>query len=265
MNNVLTVTLGEEPEITASGPISARKSIDLVINNAPSAAMVLSLLYGGQLIAFCDDFAESTTPDQYKGVLDLTGKDVVAIFTSFPWRANIDVALTLFDAAGETMLATEALQVVAPGGVVISDVAPGSTYSQTQINNFLSNKADLVNGKIPASQINLTGKIKVVGNIAARDALPDLSEGDECWVTDASADETVTAGAARYLYDGVGWVKTAEAESLDVITAWENIQNKPNFHAVATSGSYNDLTDKPTIPENGGAAAPDPYFAMLLT
>ena len=29
--------------------------------------------------------------------------------------------------------------------------------------------------------------------------------------------------------------------------AWVNVSNKPNFAAVATSGSYNDLTNKPTI------------------
>lgn len=36
---------------------------------------------------------------------------------------------------------------------------------------------------------------------------------------------------------------------------WASILNKPNFHAVATSGSYNDLINKPTIPSitPGGA------------
>ena len=31
--------------------------------------------------------------------------------------------------------------------------------------------------------------------------------------------------------------------------AWNDITGKPNFAPVATSGSYNDLTDKPTIPQ----------------
>lgn len=50
------------------------------------------------------------------------------------------------------------------------------------------------------------------------------------------------------------WVDT-EAQSLDVVD-WDDVENKPNFATVATSGSYNDLTDKPVIPE-----APDltPY------
>lgn len=35
---------------------------------------------------------------------------------------------------------------------------------------------------------------------------------------------------------------------------WDNVLNKPNFSTVATSGSYNDLSNKPTIPTvNNGA------------
>lgn len=50
------------------------------------------------------------------------------------------------------------------------------------------------------------------------------------------------------------WVDT-EAQSVGAVD-WNDIGNKPNFATVATSGSYNDLTDKPVIPE-----APDltPY------
>ena len=49
------------------------------------------------------------------------------------------------------------------------------------------------------------------------------------------------------------WVDT---EDQTPHTEWNDIGNKPNFATVATSGSYNDLTDKPVIPE-----APDltPY------
>ena len=43
------------------------------------------------------------------------------------------------------------------------------------------------------------------------------------------------------------WVDT-EAQSVGAVD-WNDVENKPNFATVATSGSYNDLTDKPTIPE----------------
>lgn len=43
------------------------------------------------------------------------------------------------------------------------------------------------------------------------------------------------------------WVDT-EAQSLGTVE-WDDVGKKPDFATVATSGSYNDLTDKPTIPE----------------
>lgn len=43
------------------------------------------------------------------------------------------------------------------------------------------------------------------------------------------------------------WVDT-EAQSVGAVD-WDDVGNKPDFATVAESGSYNDLTDKPTIPE----------------
>ena len=43
------------------------------------------------------------------------------------------------------------------------------------------------------------------------------------------------------------WVDT-EAQSVGAVD-WDDVGNKPNFATVAESGSYNDLTDKPVIPE----------------
>lgn len=36
---------------------------------------------------------------------------------------------------------------------------------------------------------------------------------------------------------------------------WDKVQNKPNFAKVATSGSYNDLINKPSIPSVAGLAS----------
>lgn len=36
---------------------------------------------------------------------------------------------------------------------------------------------------------------------------------------------------------------------------WDKVQNKPNFANVATSGDYNDLSNKPTIPSTAGLAS----------
>ncbi len=70
----------------------------------------------------------------------------------------------------------------------------------------------------------------VVADIAARDAIANPKVGDQAWVIDASADEAVNKGGAKYLYESAetGWIKTAELEGLDVIQDWADIQNKPN-------------------------------------
>lgn len=51
-------------------------------------------------------------------------------------------------------------------------------------------------------------------------------------------------GVAKYYRNGK-WV-TIIAE--DVSINWGDISGKPKFASIATSGSYNDLKDKPTIP-----------------
>ena len=83
------------------------------------------------------------------------------------------------------------------------------------------------NGKIPSQYINAQASTHVVSNISERDKLSPTLEGERAYVRDASSDETVNSGAAEYIWDGSNWQKISEAESLDLILNWENIQNKP--------------------------------------
>ena len=54
------------------------------------------------------------------------------------------------------------------------------------------------------------------------------------------------------------WIDTDATPSsggaVDTID-WSKVQNKPNFANVATSGDYNDLSNKPTIPSTTGLAS----------
>lgn len=59
----------------------------------------------------------------------------------------------------------------------------------------------------------------VVADITARDAIATATTGDIAYVIDASADTTVSAGAAVYVYDGTAWQKVSEFESLDEFSA----------------------------------------------
>lgn len=111
----------------------------------------------------------------------------------------------------------------------------GSTHTH-------ADKADLVNGVIPISQIpNEVKEVVIVANIAARNALTGLFAGLNVYVTDATGDSTVSSGGAFYLYDGTNWIKTGEAESMDVVLQWANVQGKPS--ALPADGGNADTVD----------------------
>lgn len=95
----------------------------------------------------------------------------------------------------------------------------------------------------------------VVDDIAARDALENLKRGNLCWVTDATADETVTKGAAQYIYNGSAWVKLTEAESLDLVVQWADIQGKEAVEAaMAQAHSHDNAVLLATISADGETA-----------
>ena len=61
----------------------------------------------------------------------------------------------------------------------------------------------------------------------------------------ASTGGVVKVGSGLSIANGV--LSTTGGGVADAVE-WTNILNKPNFSTVATSGSYNDLSNKPTIP-----------------
>ena len=86
------------------------------------------------------------------------------------------------------------------------------------------------NGLIPVANVpNSAKEVRVLNNIAERDGIPSDQkfEGLSVLIKDASADDTVTAGAAYYVWDGTAWVKTGETESMDVVLDWTGIEGRP--------------------------------------
>ena len=65
----------------------------------------------------------------------------------------------------------------------------------------------------------LSGAVKYVADITARDALTADQKGGMVIVVDASADATVASGTAGYSWDGSAWTKVFESESMDVSLA----------------------------------------------
>lgn len=108
------------------------------------------------------------------------------------------------------------------------------------------------------SAIAASGGVDVVADIAARDALSPTSNVIVL-VLDASADATVDSGAATYAYQvsNTTWTKISEAESLDVILDWANLQNGPTStvadidDAVSKRHTHANKTELDKIGEDG--------------
>ena len=81
-----------------------------------------------------------------------------------------------------------------------------------------------------ASELSGFNNVLLAATLSARDAMiPTFTQNVLVMVADATDDTTVTAGAAMYMFDfnTSSFTKIYEAESLDVVLTWENIQGRP--------------------------------------
>jgi hypothetical protein len=127
----------------------------------------------------------------------------------------------------EAMLVANAIYYVKNGtkfDVYVTSSAGVATLqnvvTETQVNTIVSQAMANVNSAT------------IVANIPARDALiPTLTSNTFVFVQDASADVTVDAGAALYLFNNANdtFIKVSEYESMDLNISldWANITNKP--------------------------------------
>ena len=107
----------------------------------------------------------------------------------------------------------------------------------------------------------ITGNaLEIVADITARDALA-LDANAFVLVLDASADPTVDAGSALYVYrhSDTTYIKVAEYESMDVVIQWASIQGGPTStpiqidSAVSQSHSHSNKAVLDKLSESGGA------------
>ena len=113
------------------------------------------------------------------------------------------------------------------------DVNKNQILPETSADQVKTADGSNVETKLASLQTAVSGKVPcyVVNDIAARDGLESPKQGDLCWVKDATADATVSRGAAQYIYYGSAWVKIAEAESMDLVVNWADIQGKEGVEA----------------------------------
>jgi len=120
-----------------------------------------------------------------------------------------------------------------------------SSADGTTVRHLL-NKSEIqtmINTSVAGSIAGM-GTMSVVTDIAARDALNPATVS-LALVLNATADTSVTNGAATYVYNTTtsAWIKIAEYESLDVVLQWSNIVGRPTSTPAqidaAVTGNHN--------------------------
>jgi hypothetical protein len=107
------------------------------------------------------------------------------------------------------------------------------------------------------TSIGAANELTIVADIAARNALTP-TRSVYCFVENATADTTVSSGGATYLYkpSGSTWIKTSEAESMDVTVSWASLTGKPTSTpaqidaAVSNSHTHANKTQLDFIGQN---------------
>ncbi|WP_255038846.1 hypothetical protein [Lacihabitans soyangensis] len=141
--------------------------------------------------------------------------------------------------------------------------AAGATYmeiyttSAAGVPKRLINEADITS--MISAGLAAANELTIVADIAARNALAP-TRAMNVFVRNATADTTVASGGAYYLYDlaNTAWIKTSEAESLDVVLTWNALQGKPTSTAaqidaaVGNSHSHANKTQLDKISETDG-------------
>jgi len=117
--------------------------------------------------------------------------------------------------------------------------------------------SDDIQAMIDAAVAGVSSGLQIVADIAARNAL-SATNGQYVLVLDASADPTVSSGAASYVWRAATsqWIKLTEYESLDLELTWANISGKPTSSpaaidaAVANSHTHANMTQLAKVGED---------------
>lgn len=153
----------------------------------------------------------------------------------------------------------------------------------TGIKNFINGLKVFTNSATTSNEYNTTGKINIT-NYAAP-IIFGSNSGKVWWSTQFQSSTTLLIGRANSIPIRIQSLNSSEGNASEIYATrfyqneklvateewvtgkgyltsvpaqtWGSITGKPTFATVATSGSYNDLTNKPTIPSLSGYATQD--------
>lgn len=138
-------------------------------------------------------------------------------------------------------------------------------YTQDEIDLLLQTINDTISGHINDTAIHVTETDKVNWNAKSDFSgsyndltdTPTIPTVNNATVTLKQGETTVGSFTLNQDTDTTLTIEEGGLTTVD----WSDVQNKPNFSDVATSGSYNDLTDTPTIPTKTSDLTNDSDFA----
>ena len=150
----------------------------------------------------------------------------------------------------------------------------------TGIKNFMNGLKVFTNSATTSNEYNTTGKINIT-NYAAP-IIFGSNSGKVWWSTQFQSSTTLLIGRTNSIPIRIQSLNSSEGNASEIYATrfyqneklvateewvtgkgyltsvpaqtWGSITGKPTFATVATSGSYNDLTNKPTIPSLSGYA-----------
>lgn len=124
-------------------------------------------------------------------------------------------------------------------------------FTQEEIQQIEDNAADKVDTAGFAKSADLS-TVATSGSYTDLTNKPNIPDAYELPVASATTLGGVKVGSGLDITNGV---LSATGGGVADAVDWSKVQNKPEFADVATSGDYNDLSNKPTIPSVEGLAS----------
>ncbi len=151
-----------------------------------------------------------------------------------------------------------------PHGVYLVAPVARPDYLELYVANAAGDQArrvidqPAIQAMIDAAVAAGSGGAVIVDDIAARDAIA-AQNAQTVYVVDATGDASVASGGASYIWreSASQWIKTSEAESLDLSLAWAALTGGPSSSpaaidaAVSASHSHVNATELARIGEDG--------------
>ena len=231
-SKITTGTLNADrlPEIPIS-KIPAAAMERLYVVESQSAAMSLTIQEGdvvqigsGGPMYFCVSESASTFATKFKVF-------TAGAATSVPWSGVTGAPTKLSQFTNDSDFATT-----------------------TQLENYLPLKGGTLTGKltIPETYGALSTPL---GNLLCKSSADDwvyISIGEKTSIANEvnvyAENLNISRTSGKEIVASREWVKLQNYLTSVPAQTWTSITGKPTFATVATSGSYNDLTNKPTIP-----------------